>query len=423
MPSLLLADTTFESLVQDFPAEIESMARENGAFVRSRAVRGPVDLLRAVLLYCGLDYSLREVAANFTQVGQRLSDEAVRGRLCGCEAWLRAILREMLSVPEKEISGGIKRLILIDGTTIQAPGAKTSDYRIHLGWEWIEQKTIYSLVTDNRTAESLNLFDLGEGDVVIADAAYATAQQLTVVREKGAEYIVRCAAANIRLFSEAGERIHVATELEKQTGKSAVTMKVKIKSGETLQTAYLHAFRLPEEAALQVRARLRKRAVKRGTKTKAETMYLAEWMLVLTSLEPSAVPAKTIAKLYRSRWQIEIVIKRLKSILQIDALRAKRGSQLAQVYLLGKIIYALMIEKRASLFVGDRTVEWRVWKMIAEQIRPRITLATLQYNQIRPEVLGVLKERTRKRPRLRDQISDALHLLQRKSFEMNYLSP
>lgn len=421
MPSLLLADTTFESLVQDIPADIEAMARENRAFVRSRAVQSPVDLLRAVMLYCGLDYSLREVAANLTQVGRRISDEAVRGRLCGCEAWLGAILREMLALPEKDISRGIKRLILIDGTTIQAPGATTSDYRIHLGWDWIEQKVVHSLVTDNRTAESLKLFDWREGDVVIADAAYATAQQLTVVREKGAEYIVRCAAANIRLFTEEETRIHVAAELAKQEDKSVVSIKVKIKTDNIMQTAWLHAFRLPEEAALQARSRLRKRSTRKGTKTKPETMYLAEWMLLLTSLEPERIPAETVAKLYRSRWQIEIVIKRLKSILKIDALRAKRGSQLAQVYLLGKLVYALMIERRARRFVGDRTVEWRVWKMIGEQIRPRITLATFQHDEIRPDVLRVLKERSRKRQRLRDQISDALHLLQSKSFEMNYL--
>ena len=421
MPSLLIADTTFESLVQDFPAKIESMARENGAFVRSRAVRDPVDLLRAVLLYSGLDYSLREVAANFTQIGRRLSDEAVRGRLRGCEAWLEAILREMFTLPEKGISEGIRRLVLIDGTTIQAPGATTSDYRIHLGWDWIGQKMVHSLVTDNRTAESLKLFDWREGDMVIADAAYATAQQLTAAREKGAEYIVRCAAANIRLFSEEGTRIHVAAELGKQGGKTVVSTQVWIKSGDIMQTAWLHAFRLPEEAALQARARLRKRSVRKGTKTKAETMYLAEWMLLLTSLEPERISAETVAKLYRSRWQIEIVIKRLKSILRIDALRAKRGSQLARVYLLGKIVYALMIERRARLIVGDRTVEWRVWKMIGEQIRPRITLATFQHDVIHPEVLKVLKERTRKRPRLRDQISDAVQWLQHKSFEMNYL--
>lgn len=78
MSSLILADTTFESLIQDFPADICRLAIENGAFTRSRAVETPVDLLRGVLLYGGLDYSLREVAGNFTQFGRRISDEAVR---------------------------------------------------------------------------------------------------------------------------------------------------------------------------------------------------------------------------------------------------------------------------------------------------------------------------------------------------------
>jgi len=424
MSSLILADTTFESLIQDFPADICRLATENGAFTRSRAVETPVDLLRGVLLYGGLDYSLREVAGNFTQFGRRISDEAVRKRLCGCEGWLRAMLTEMFQVSGKEIEGtGLSRVILIDGTTIQAPGARTSDYRVHLGWEWLDQKIIHSLVTDNRTAESLKLFEWQPGDVVIADAAYATAKQLAVVTEKGAEYIVRCAAANIRLFSEDGSRINVAEELKNQEGKSVFSMKVKIPSETTSQTAYLHAFRLPPEAIEQACARLRKRSCKKGTKTKAETIYLAGWTLLLTSLAPERISVETIAKLYRSRWQIEIVIKRLKSILNLDALRAKRGSRLAQVYLLAKIIYALMIERRAQLVAQDRTIEWRLWKIIAEQFRHRITMASYQRDEIPPDVLKVLKERPRKRPRLVDKISAALHILTGKPMNVNYLIP
>ena len=421
MSSLEIADNTFENIVQDLPGDIDTMAREFGAFARSRVVRCPEELFRAVLLYCGLDYSLREVAANFTRLGRRLSDEAVRGRLCDCEAWLRAMLQEMLPVPKKEISEGISRLILIDGTTIQAPGASTSDYRLHLGWNWIDQRVVHSRVTDNRTAESLQLFDWQRGDMVIADAAYATAQQLTAAKEKGAQYIVRCAAANIRLFSKDGERIHVATELGRHKGKPVVSIEVRIKADTMIHTAWLHAFRLPEEAAEQVRRRLHKRSVRKGSKTKAETMCLAEWVLLLTSLEPERMAAENVAGLYRSRWQIELVIKRLKSILKIDALRAKRGSRLAQVYLLGKIVYALMIERRARRAVGDRTVEWRVWKMVAEQFRPRITLSVFQQDEIKSEVLKVLKERSRKRQRLRDQISGALLSLQRKPFAANQL--
>lgn len=103
MSSLLLADTTFGNIVQELPDGLASMAREFRAFAWLRAVRSSEELLRAVLLYCGLDYSLREVAANFTQVGRRLSDEAVRGRLSAYEPWLVAMLQQMLPVPEVEI--------------------------------------------------------------------------------------------------------------------------------------------------------------------------------------------------------------------------------------------------------------------------------------------------------------------------------
>lgn len=415
MASLIIGNSTFSSVVQELPFGMMARAREFEAFRRSRAVENPAELMRAVLLYSGLDYSLREVAANFTRLGRRLSDEAVRKRLSGCEAWLEAMLQEMLPLQEKRIKAGVRRLILIDGTTIQAPGARTSDYRVHLGWDCIEQKFVHSLVTDNRTAESLKLYEWQPGDVVIADAAYATAQQLGPVKEKGAEYIVRCAAANIRLFSGVcGEiRVDVVEELRRSKSKPAVSLRVWIKSENTLQPAYLHAFRLPDEAAAEVRVRLRKCSVKRGTKTKPETIYLAGWMLLLTSIEPEKMSAETVAKLYRSRWQIEMVIKRLKSLLKIDALRAKRGSRLARVYLLGKIIYALMIEKRAMLAAPDRIAEWRVWKIVAEQLRPKITLSNLQLEVIEPDALKVLKERSRKRRRLRETITGFIESLTR----------
>ena len=46
--------------------------------------------------------------------------------------------------------------------------------------------------------------------------------------------------------------------------------------------------------------------------------------------------AQTIMGLYRCRWQVEIAIKRWKSVLDVDALRAKATSPLAEVWLHGK---------------------------------------------------------------------------------------
>jgi hypothetical protein len=48
-------ETLFEELLQDLPAETVQMARAFKAFVRAKKVKTPVQLLRVVLLYCGLD--------------------------------------------------------------------------------------------------------------------------------------------------------------------------------------------------------------------------------------------------------------------------------------------------------------------------------------------------------------------------------
>lgn len=414
----------FGNIVQELPAGVGEMAREFRAFTQVRAIRSPEELLRAVFLYCGLDYSLREVAANFTQVGRRMSDEAVRGRLSACEPWLVAILQQMLPKPEVEIGKYSRRLILVDGTYIQAPGPTNSDYRLHLAWDWMQQRVVSLEVTNNRTGESLNRYEWKAGDVVLADSGYARTKQLLAVKEKRAEFVVRYALNRVRLLSETGVHLKIADELKKHEGEREVTIPVKIDSGTETQEVFLHAFSLSESAAQRARRKIRRRASKdsRGT-PKADTLYLAEWIIVLTSFKPEQVSAESIGKLYRARWQIELVIKRLKSVLNLDALRARRCSRLAQVYLLGKSLYALMIETRALKLSRTRDVEWRVWRMVADQIRSWITLSdTLDY-ELNRHVLKVLKERPRKRQRLRTKIAGIVQKLWLYPIQISSLQP
>jgi hypothetical protein len=67
---------------------------------------------------------------------------------------------------------------------------------------------------------------------------------------------------------------------------------------------------------------------------------LAEWVLIFPTLPPELLPPATIAALYRVRWQAELAIKRLKSLLDIDRLRAREHRALAERYLHGKRLYA-----------------------------------------------------------------------------------
>lgn len=90
--------------------------------------------------------------------------------------------------------------------------------------------------------------------------------------------------------------------------------------------------------------------------------------------------------LYRARWQIELAIKRWKSLLDVGKMRAKEGSVLAQVWpqvwLYGKLLYALMIERRMRRQLGyawmrldqERKASlWRPYKLIQDEVIPLIT--------------------------------------------------
>jgi hypothetical protein len=419
MSSLVIADTTFEKILQEIPAEVGMLAREFGAFTRKRAIRTPEELLRAVLLYSGLDQSLREVAASFTQNGCRLSDEGVRWRLSTCEAWLQEMVSAMMPKQKDESSTGRLRFKIVDSTSIQAPGAVTGDYRLHLLWDHGEQRVGDLLLTDNKTGESLQLFEWQKGDVVLADAGYAKAEQLATVKASGAEFIVRCAPKQIRLYLPSGERLNMVNELETRgSGKDLVSMSVMIGTNAGLQPAWLHAYRLPEEKAVEARRRLKRRAQKKyGGKVNKETLYLADWVLLLTSLPPETAPAKVVGKLYRGRWQIEIVIKRLKSLLDLDALRARRVSRIDKVYLLGKLLYSLIVERRILRLKRARDVVWRLWKIIARQIKGWIAFPHRRDLQINEDVLNALRERPRKRKLLQRQIAGSIKIVNRAYFE------
>ncbi len=64
--SLSKIDNTFAEILQDLPSELTDLAKECGAFCRERKIKNVPQLLQVVLLYAGLDFSLRETAGVLT---------------------------------------------------------------------------------------------------------------------------------------------------------------------------------------------------------------------------------------------------------------------------------------------------------------------------------------------------------------------
>jgi hypothetical protein len=289
---------------------------------------------------------------------------------------------------------------------VQAPGAKGIDHRLHLAMDLVSLEFIEVLVSDVHTGETLKHFTLGPGDVALTARGYAQAQGMSDAVQRGAALIVRFNPFSVVLSDITGEALSLCEALKRQKTETIRTLEVVIQSsdGQDEVRGWVHAYRLNAEQAGRARQKCRKRH-KTGT-PKADTLYLAGWVLVFTTLPPAVLSAQTIMALYRCRWQVELAIKRWKSVLDVDALRAKARSPLAEVWLHGKLLYALLLERRMRRKLGDswgrldqnrRVTWWRVWGMLKDEIAPMVTGALFWKDEAWTACLNVLAERPRRR--------------------------
>ena len=89
-------------------------------------------------------------------------------------------------------------------------------------------------------------------------------------------------------------------------------------------------------------------------------------------------------------------------------MRARAGGKLAEVYLLGKSLYALLIERRVGRLGKVKELEWRVWKLVAEQVRPQITQISMWQAEYLEAAVKQLQERKRRRRRQSELANELL---------------
>jgi hypothetical protein len=398
-------DTTFESFLQELPEDYRELAIEFKAFCRPRKIKTPAQLLQVVLCYCGIDQVLRETAGTFTLVEEQISDTAIQKRLKACLPWVKALLSRMMGAAAAPLINGHLRFLIVDGSTVQGPGAKGTWYRLHIAIDMVKLHLLHVSVTDQSQGEHLGYYPLQDGDVVVVDRGYNQAQMWIDQADRGVSLVVRYNPHSLNVYDAAGQKIDLEETL-KATVETERCLPVQVRAKGEFIEGYLHACRLPPAQAAEARRRAQAQAKKNGRRIRQRTLALAEWVLIFTTLPPTVLPTATIAALYRVRWQVELVIKRLKSILDIDQLRAREQSPLAELYLHGKLLYTWVLEKRARRRGGEdwnrldqprRATPWRIWKLLRRELAVAIS-GVLQWDLSRWSAsLEVMQERPRRR--------------------------
>lgn len=328
--------------------DLDATARSSNAFLRPRGIRDARDLLRLALTY-GAGTSLRECSAlaQATEMAA-VSPPALHRRLGNAADWLELIVKRLVEDAQEQ-PGGLWagwRLRLVDATAICHPGADRTSWRLHVryglsgGVENID-------LTDDKGAEHLTRFAWQKGDIALADRGYAKPRDLRPVIEAGGHLVVRVGWNSLRLLTADGDLFDLFSALDRQVDQTTAygVMVDTRERGQPYLPMRLIVGRLPEDKAAIARDKVKARASKAGKKVDERSLTAAGFVMVLTSLPPDHQPVDILA-LYRFRWQIELLFKRFKSLLDLGELPAKKVAT-AKTWIYAKLILALLAEKAA----------------------------------------------------------------------------
>ncbi|PID61603.1 MAG: hypothetical protein CSB44_06090 [Gammaproteobacteria bacterium] len=155
-------------------------------------IQSPTQLLQLVMLCFGMDLSLRRCAGEVSHHQGCISDTAVAGRLGGCVEWLGSLLAGVPGFDASPTDTGRLRFLLIDGSTVQTPGATGTSWRLHIAMNLIEQRLQQVALTNEKKGEGLEHFSLDSGDVVVLDRACNQPKSLVPFIERGGSVLLRC---------------------------------------------------------------------------------------------------------------------------------------------------------------------------------------------------------------------------------------
>lgn len=357
------------------PTGWEAKAVELGAVRRQlRGFEDVASLLRVLLIHLADGCSLRETAVRASAGGlSAVSDVALLKRLRGCGAWFEWMVRELAAQmalplqPDALLPG--RRVRLVDGSSVCEPGATGSTWRLHYALNLSTLSCDEVHVTEADVAETLALFDIRAGDIIMADRGFARRGGVRWVRQHQADVVLRASLTSLPLRQPDGSALQLLQRLRQLEVGQCGDWPARIEDPAGPVEVRLCAYK---KTAAQTQASIKAielEARKKSRQARAATLEAAGYVIVLTTL--SELSAAQVMEFYRRRWQIELAFKRLKSLLQLGHLKKfdKRG---ARAWLQGKLLVACLIEK--LVLTAERFSPWG-YVVTSERQTPQDSLA------------------------------------------------
>lgn len=318
---------------------------------------------------------LRDPQATLEDFGEELgiSAPAVHDRFTDqCVVMMRTLLEKAAAfvaaanAPRPGLAGRFCEIYVEDCTSISLPaslsevfpgcgGAKegqgAAGIKALLRFEMITG-ALRSLLWDRQSENDLNLSRragaVPRGALYLADLGFWCLDRLRQFTNQGIHWISRIPSSATLCVGE-GVRQKLAEFLQ---GQTVNRVDVPVLLGEEKLSCRLVAVRCPENIAAEKKRRLRRKMSKKGKQPSKQQLVFCEWLVLATNLSAKEFTIEELWTLYRVRWQIELVFKRWKSVLQMDSSNARTNGNRRLVELYAKLLGVLVTHWGSLLRAG-----------------------------------------------------------------------
>jgi len=208
---------------------------------------------------------------------------------------------------------GERRVQLTDASDVSLKGSRKSDWRLHYVFDLFGYSATKCDVTPIKEGEKLTRYEcFTKNDIVMGDRIYCTIQGIEHLSRSESDYILRFKSKAFTLYDEHGEVIELLPKIRHLKELESTSIACFYKVNGQLRPIRICAMKKEAKAAEKAK-RKSKETSRRKQKKQAttETLELNEYIILATSLD---YDDSKIFELYRARWQIELVFRRLKSI-------------------------------------------------------------------------------------------------------------
>lgn len=315
-------------------------------------------------------------------------------------SWLLSIVQTLLVSTQQEQEEAMDlpekfkgRIHLVDATHLRTWNRSGESRRLHCSYDLLGKRLEQVVLTDHHVGEGLKHFHGQPGDIFVGDCAYCRRQAILDQLDAGVDVVLRLHWSNIPLLHTDGKTpFDLSGWLRQLEPKGEGEARVMFQVRKRQQSIRLLALRLSPEAAKRAQSKRKAKARKNGHTNQALTIQIADWLVVLTSLPADQWSREQVLTLYRARWQIELLFKRIKQLVRLHRLRSEHlqsNQAVLAAMLVGWILLEQQVSQLRSELQGKPTKHatgplstWAICAMLAQSLRTMI-LGTWTWSQIR----------------------------------------